>query len=162
MLRIILYALAVLAIIFIIAMIVVGITMAVEGDGGGAEEVSGDSSAIVLMGKYGAIFSVAFVIICFSAGIIAGYFKKTSNKNRFILGFILAVILAFIFTGLPYAIHHRGDLTVDTHIVSPFIESCYDNMPVPWLCSIMWCLAAAGSLAAAIYFGIRKMKASEY
>ena len=151
--------------IIILGSIIFAISDAVKG--GIASDSSDESNPLtVLMGTYGGIFAAAFVIICFSAGIISGYFKKSKNRNMFIFCFLIAVILSFIFTGLPYLLAHRHTMAathaITTKIVSPFIEACYADMSVPWLCSLLWCLAAAGSLSAAIIIGIKKMKSSEY
>jgi len=151
----------------IIAVVIIGIiflivwlALTISGGGESVDETE-DSPFMYNIGVYGGIFSAAYVVILYSAGLISGYLKSRKQSNIFLAGFVVALVLGLIFTGLPY--YFKGIHGPEQPLFcSPFIQNCYEHMAVPWLCSLLWGLVAAGIFAAAIYSGLKYHKPKKY
>lgn len=112
------------------------------------------------IGVYGGIFSAAYIVLMYSAGVLSTFFKRRKNRNIFFGLFSAALLVGLLCTALPYnldPIYKNAGLPVG----SPFIGACYEVMGAPWLCVTLWCLVAAGTLGAAVYMGIKRIKENQ-
>lgn len=139
--------------------VILGIIIAaISGDVSANEEDAEIAVTIFRsVGAYGGVFCAVYCLITYSAGLLSSYFRRRKNRNIFLLCFVIAMGLGTTFSGLPYAMH-SPEATGRFKTMLPFVDECYRYMSAPWLCTLLWCLVAAGMLAAAIYMSYRYHK----
>lgn len=150
----------VMAILLICAFILIGVLLgiiiaAISGDLTSGEEEAGEAVSLFTgVGVYGGLFSALYCVITYSAGLISSYITRRKYRNIFLACFVVALALGTTLSGLP-CISNSGQEFGNFSIALPFVSRCYDYMSLPWLCTLAWCLVAAGMLAAAIYLGYK-------
>ena len=156
-----LFIFAVVAVVFIVISVITFLFALIPTCSGDAPEGGEVIEAITFkMGAYGGIFSAAYIVLAYSAGVLSTFFKRRRNRNIFFGVFSAALLLGLLCTALPYnldPIYESAGLTMG----SPFIGACYQVMGAPWLCVTLWCLVAAGTLGAAVYMGIKRIKENQ-
>ncbi len=103
-------------------------------------------------GLYGGLFSVAYFIILYAAGMITGFLKRRKARNIFLICLCVALFLAYFFMGLPY---YNSINNSEHTFAGPFSSACYAAMALPWLAIVFWFVIAAGITGAAIYLGVK-------
>ena len=106
---------------------------------------------------YGGIFCAVYCLITYSAGIISSCFKKRRHRNIFLLCFVIALGLGVALSGIPYVMH-LPESAGRLRLAMPFVSDCYKYMAAPWLCTLLWCIVAAGMLGTAIYLSYKYHK----
>ena len=103
------------------------------------------------IGLYSVLFSLAYTVILYSAGMIAGFIKKRKNRNIFLIVLCITVFIAFVIMAVMY----KNDLDAYGWYRPPFLEIYYSQIGLPWLFVTIWFLIAAAMLAWAIYLGVK-------
>ena len=103
------------------------------------------------LGLYSVLFSLAYSVILYSAGMIASFLKRRKYRNIFLILLCFAVFLAFLIMAITY----KNNNDWNSGYRSPFAEIYYGQMALPWLFITFWYLVAAGMLAWAIYLGVK-------
>lgn len=110
------------------------------------------------MGVYGGIFTAAYVLLIYSAGMIYIFLKRKKHRIIFWFCFMAFMIVSFLLMVLPYS--HNIDGLGDS--ISPFVAKCYEPMAMPWLCVAVWCLIAVAAFGTAVYLGIKSCDPKKY
>ncbi len=103
-------------------------------------------------GLYGGLFSLAYLIMLYSSGMIAGFLKRRKTRNIFLAVLCIALFFSDFFMGLP---SYYDILNSEHKFAGPFSAVCYEAMSLPWLAIVFWFLVAAGMLGWAIYLGVK-------
>lgn len=143
---------AVMIVIFIISLIFVlifGGSPDVFNDPEFSEDVTETINTFSYIGVNGGLSALAYYILLYSGGMIAGFIKKNKHRNIYLLCLLAGIILTLIIMVLPYYAQNSD------YLISPFSQTCFDAMAVPWLCTVIWFLAAFGALGVSIYMGIK-------
>lgn len=155
------YAFIALTVVALVTGVVALIAWVAVSASGGAESGGEENPFTLNCGVYGGIFSAAYVLIMYSAGMISGFFKRRKQRNIFLAVLVICITLGLLFTGLPHLVN--GVKIPDyPPFGSPFSSLCYESMKLPWLCSLLWCLVAVVSFASAVYTGIKYNKPEKY
>lgn len=107
--------------------------------------------ASYILGLYGWLFGIAYFIVMYSAGMIAGFIKRRRNRNIFFACFCGGVFLFYVITFITY----RNDYDRYSGYRLPFSRHYFECMQMPWLFIIFCFLIAAAMLGWAIYLGIK-------
>ena len=103
------------------------------------------------LGLYSVLFSLAYTVIMYSAGMIAGFLKRRKHRNIFLIVLCVAVFLAFLIMVVIY----QNSFDEYSGYRPPFAEIYYAQMGMPWLFITFWLLIALGMLGWAIYLGVK-------
>ena len=103
------------------------------------------------LGLYSVLFSLAYTVIMYSAGMIANFLKRRKHRNIFLILLCVAVFLAFLIMAIVY----KNNNDWNSGYRPPFAEIYYAQMGLPWLFTLFWFLIAFGMLGWAIYLGVR-------
>lgn len=145
-----LYALLVIVlfvvIIFIIGLIVF-LCVTITSGGVVAEEAEEESEEVLrMMGVYGGIFGAAYILLMYSAGMLAGYIAQRRVRNVFLAVFFAALICGMLLTSVP------------SGFIGPLANDCFTAMSLPYLAVTVWAVLAVGMFCASVYIGYRHEK----
>ncbi|MDE7439020.1 MAG: hypothetical protein K2N23_00690 [Clostridia bacterium] len=103
------------------------------------------------MGVYGGLFGLAYLLVMYSSGMIAGFLKRRKMRNIFLACLCIGVFLFYLITALCY--NSYSDAFSGPRL--PYAAYYYECMRMPWLFLAFCFLIAAGMLGWAIYLGVK-------
>ena len=103
------------------------------------------------IGLYSLLFTLAYTLILYSAGMITSFLKSRKYRNIFLIVLCVAVFLAFVIMAIVY----KNNNDEFSWYRPPFVEIYYGQIGLPWLFVLIWFLIAAGMLGWAICLGVK-------
>lgn len=106
--------------------------------------------AFRFMGDYGTNFCFAFILLCYSFGMVFGFLPNTKYRVISVVAFYVFIYFAFYFATYHYA--HNNYLPYNINIFSPFDAEVFEAMPMPGLCiTLSWIFAIASFVGSVWY-----------
>lgn len=107
-------------------------------------------AAFQFMGNYGTNFCFAFILLCFSFGMVFGFLPKTKYRIISVVVFYVFIYFAFYFATYYYMQAHYQ--AYNMRLYSPFSADIFEAMPMPGLCiAISWIFAIASFIGSVWY-----------